>query len=181
MRKIIAGINMTIDGYCDHTAMIADEELHRHFTALLQSADTLLYGRITYLLMENYWPMVVQEPTGDQATDEFAVAIENISKIVFSKTMDQVNWKSARLATAGLSEEVTALRQQPGGDILVGSRSLIVALLNMQLIDELQLCIHPVIAGGGLPLFEHIRDRILPKLVKTKTFGSGTVVMYYEV
>ncbi len=180
MRKIIAGINMTLDGFCDHTAMIADDELHQHYNELLLSGDTLLYGRVTYQLMESYWPTIVKNPTGNKTEDEFAIIIDNISKIVFSRSLKNVDWKNARLARGGLKEEVLELRQQPGKDILVGSRSLIAALMNLNLIDEFQLCVHPVILGKGLPLFENMNDRIDLKLVKTKTFASGSITFYYK-
>ncbi|MGV8091071.1 MAG: dihydrofolate reductase family protein [Mangrovibacterium sp.] len=179
MRKLIAAINMTLDGFCDHTSMIADEELHQHFAELLGSAGIILYGRITYQLME-YWPTVVKNPTGNKSTDEFAVMIDNILKIVFSHTLKNVEWKTAKLAKRDLKHEVLELRQQAGKDILVGSPSLIVALTQLGLIDEYQLCVHPVITGTGLPLFKNINDRINLKLLKTKTFGSGTVTFYYE-
>ncbi|HYK47893.1 MAG TPA: dihydrofolate reductase family protein, partial [Parafilimonas sp.] len=90
MRKVIAAINMTLDGFCDHTAMIADDEIHQHYTELLSSTDTLLYGRITYQLMESYWPTVVANPTGNTPIDEFAEIIDNISKVVFSHTLKNV-------------------------------------------------------------------------------------------
>lgn len=180
MRKLIAAINMTLDGFCDHTAITPDEEIHQHYTDLLNSADTVLYGRITYQLME-YWPTVLKNPTGIKSTDDFAVAIDNITKIVFSRTLINTEWKSARLATRELKEEVLALRQQPGSDIFVCSPSLIVALTNLNLIDEYQLCVHPVIAGSGLPLFKNISEKTALKLAKTKTFGSGAVTLYYEL
>jgi dihydrofolate reductase len=179
MRKLIAAMNMTLDGFCDHTAGIADDELHQHYNELLKSADTILYGRITYQLME-YWPTVVKNPTGNKAMDEFAVTMDNISKIVFSHTLKNIGWETARLAKQGIKEEVLELKQKPGKDILVGSPSLIVSCMNLNLIDELQLCVHPVILGKGLSLFENIRDRIVLKLLKTKTFGSGAVVNYYS-
>ena len=94
MRKLIAAMNMTLDGFCDHTAMIADDDLHRHYDEILSNADTLLYGRITYQLMESYWPAVVKNPTGNKPIDEFAVLIDNISKIVFSRTLKNVAWKN---------------------------------------------------------------------------------------
>ena len=97
MRKLIAAINMTVDGFCDHTAGIADDELHQHYSDLLNNSGTLLYGRITYQLMESYWPSVVENPTGIKATDEFAVLIDNISKIVFSRTLKNVDWKNSQL------------------------------------------------------------------------------------
>jgi len=170
---------MALDGYCDHTSMTADEEIHRHYTELLSNAGAILYGRITYQLME-FWPPLVKNPTGDKSMDEFAAAIDNIPKVVFSRTLKNVGWETARLAKRDLEEEVLELRQQPGKDILVGSRSLIVALLNLDLIDELQLCVHPVIAAKGLALLGNINDRIDLKLFKTKTFSLGAVTLYYE-
>src|SRR5678816_1654688 len=97
MRKIIAAMNMTLDGFCDHTAMIADDEIHEHYTELLNSAGTVLYGRITYQLME-YWRTVVKNPTGIKSMDEFALTMDNIPKIVFSQTLKNVDWKTAKLA-----------------------------------------------------------------------------------
>ena len=125
MRKLIAAINMTLDGFCDHTAMIADDEIHQHYNELLRNTDTLIYGRITYQLMESYWPTVVKNPTGNKPMDEFAVIIDNISKTVFSHTLKNVEWKNAKLAKRNIKEEVLELRQQAGKDILVGSRSLL--------------------------------------------------------
>ena len=182
MRRVIAGINMTLDGFCDHTSIgaSADDELHDHYSDLLASAGDVLYGRITYLLMEDAWPKVVQTPTGHESTDEFAVELENVSKIVFSHTLKKVNWKNVRLAERSLKEEVLDLRQRPGNDILIGSRSLIVALLNLNLVDEFQLCIHPVIAGKGLPLLKGIDEKIDLKLARTKTFGSGAILNCYQ-
>ena len=97
MRKVIAAINMTLDGYCDHRAGIADDEIHQHYNELLSTADTIVFGRITYQLMESYWPSVVNNPTGNKPIDEFAVLIDNISKIVFSRTLKTVDWKNTQL------------------------------------------------------------------------------------
>jgi len=116
---------MTLDGFCDHTALIADDEIHQHYNELLRNTDTLIYGRITYQLMESYWPTVVKNPTGNKPMDEFAVIIDNISKTVFSHTLKNVEWKNAKLAKRNIKEEVLELRQQAGKDILVGSRSLL--------------------------------------------------------
>src|SRR4029077_4027866 len=105
MARVVAPMNMTLDGFCDHTAMIADEEIHQHYTDLLSSSGTVLYGRITYQLME-YWRSVVENPTGNKSMDEFAATIDAIPKIVFSNSLKQVEWKTARLATRDLKEEV---------------------------------------------------------------------------
>lgn len=179
MTRIIAAINLTIDGYCDHTAGIPDEDLHQHYTELLQSGGALLYGRTTYQLMEGYWPAVVEHPTGNKPTDDFARAIDSIHKVVFSRTLQRVEWKNARLASLDLEEEVLAMKRQHGKDTLIGSPSLIAALTELRLIDEFQLCIHPVIAGKGLPLFRNISERMVLALTKTTTFRSGAVIHYY--
>jgi dihydrofolate reductase len=180
MRKLIAAINMTLDGFCNHTAMIADEEIHQHYNELLSNADTLLYGRITYQLMESYWPSVVKNPTGNKPMDEFAVLIDNISKIVFSHTLKTVEWKNTKLKKDVIKGEVLELKQQSGKNILAGSPSLIVALTQLDLIDEYQLGVQPIVLGSGLPLFKNIRDRIDLELLKTKTFGCGAIALYYE-
>ena len=179
MRRVIAALNMTLDGYCDHTAGIPDEEIHQHYADLLYSAGVLLYGRVTYQLMESYWPDVVKNPSGDKAIDAFAVAIDKVPKLVFSRTLKNVQWKSAELAKRELEEEVRALKTQPGKDIYACSPSMIVQLTQLHMIDEYQLCIHPVIAGSGLPLFKNTEKMIL-KLTKTKIFGAGAVLHTYE-
>jgi len=179
MRKLIAAINMTLDGFCDHTVINPDDEIHKHYADLLSNAGTLLYGRITYQLME-YWRTVVDNYTSNKAMDEFTVIMENTPKIVFSRTLKNIEWESAKLANKDLEEEVLELRLQPGKDIFVGSPGLIVSLTNLHLIDEYQICVHPVIAGNGLPLFKNINDKIGLKLLKTKTFGGGAVILYYE-
>jgi dihydrofolate reductase len=183
MRKVIAAMNMTLDGFCDHTSMIADEEIHQHYADALSNAGYVLWGRVTYQLMESYWPSVVKNPTGDEATDRFAVIVDKIPKVVFSRTLKNVEWESARLAKKELKEEVLELKQSGNGggkDILVGSPSLIVELTQMGLIDEYQLCVHPVIGGSSLPLFKNINDRIVLKLIKTKTFSADQILLYYE-
>ncbi|MGE5457152.1 MAG: dihydrofolate reductase family protein [Methanococcaceae archaeon] len=179
MRKIVAAINMTIDGYCDHTAGIPDEELHQHYTELLNQAGAIIYGRITYRLMESSWPPIAKNPTGNKSMDEFAVAIQNIPKIVFSRTLTDVKWENSKLARRSLEEEVSELRQQSGKDIFVGSPGLIAALTRLNLIDEYQLCVHPVITGSGLQLFKNISNRVSFKLLKTKIFSSGAIILYY--
>ena len=179
MRKIIAAINMTIDGFCDHTAIIPDEEIHQHYTDLLSNADAVLYGRITYQLMQ-YWQTLIKNPSGEKSMDDFAMAMDKIPKIVFSRTMKDPGWHSAKLSNKSLEETVLELKQQPGRDIFVGSPGLIVQLTNLNLIDQYQLCIHPVIAGTGLPLFKNINNKTMLKLLKTKSFSAGAITLYYE-
>ncbi|MGC4041889.1 MAG: dihydrofolate reductase family protein [Flavobacterium sp.] len=180
MRKIIAAFNMTLDGNCDHTAGLPDGELHRYYTELLSQGDAILYGRTTYQLME-YWRTFLETPSEEKSMNDFAVAIDRIPKIVFSRTLKNVDWNTASLANQDLKETILELKQQSGKDIFIGSRSLIIQLMNLDLVDELQICIQPVIAGIGLQLFDNINGRTLLKLEKTKIFKSGTIVLYYNL
>ena len=184
MSKLIAAMNMTLDGFCDHTAMTADDEIHQHYNELLRNADMLIYGRITYQLMESYWPTVVKNPTGNKPMDDFAILIDNIHKIVYSRTLKNVDWKNSELKNEIIKEEIEELKRTTTGktnNIFVGSPSLIVALTKLDVIDEYQLCVHPTIVGRGLTLFKDITDRIDLKLLHTKTFYCGAVALYYEV
>ena len=179
MRKLIAIFNTSLDGNCDHTAGIPDQEIHQHYTELLAKGDLILYGRKTYQLME-FWRTILENPSEEKSMNDFAMAIDKIPKIVFSHTLNCVDWKSATVVKRDLKEEVLEIKKHSGKDIFVGSRSLIIQLINLQLIDEIQLCIYPVIAGKGLPLFENIINRSVLKLKKTKSFGGGAVILYYE-
>ncbi len=179
MRKLIAAMNMSLDGFCNHDAMTADDEIHQHYNELLSDADTLIYGRITYQLMESYWPGVVKKPTGNKPMDEFAVLIDDISKIVYSRTLKKVDWNNSILKKELRKEEVLKLKQLPGKNILVGSPGLIVAFMKLGLIDEYQFAVQPTVLGSGLPLFKNVNDRVDLSLLKTKTFACGAVALYY--
>jgi dihydrofolate reductase len=179
MRKVIAAFNMTLDGVCDHTTGIPSEDLHQHYSDLLNNSGVILYGRTTYELME-FWKTILENPSGKKSMDDFAISIDKIPKIVFSNTLKDTNWDSATLSDSPLHDKVLELKQQAGKDISVGSRSLIVQLLNSNLIDEFQICVHPIIEGKGLKLFDEIKNRIMLKLIKTKTLKSGSTVFYFE-
>ena len=179
MRKVVAAFNMTLDGVCDHTTGIADEGLHQHYSDLIDNAGVILYGRTTFLLMQ-FWQTLLTNPSGEKSMDDFAISIDKIPKLVFSSTLKNTNWDSAKLANISLDEKIIGLKQQPGKDILIGSRSLIIQLLNSNLIDEFQICVHPIIEGKGLMLFDQIKEKIILKLIKTKTLSSGSTVFYYE-
>ncbi len=179
MRKVIAAINMTLDGVCDHTVGVVDEGLHQHYTELIDNAGVILYGRTTYQLMQ-FWKTLFDNPSGKKSMDDFAVSINNIPKLVFSSTLQDTSWDTAKLSDIPLTEKVLELKQQSGNDILIGSRSLIIQLLNNNLIDEFQICVHPIIEGRGLKLFDQITNRIMLKLINTKTLNSGATIFYYE-
>lgn len=179
MRKVIAAMNMTLDGVCDHTVGIVDEELHQHYSELIKNSGIILYGRITFRLMQ-FWQTLLKNPSGDKPMDDFAIHIDKIQKLVFSNTLRDTEWESARLVHETPGEVVTELKQQSGSNILVGSRSLIIQLMKFNLIDELQLCIHPMVAGGGLRLFENMNESKIFKLKMTKALSGGQLVTYYE-
>ena len=179
MRKVIAATNITIDGVYDHTEGLSDSEIHQHYADLLDNADIILYGRTTYQLMQ-YWQTLLTNPSGDKTADNFAIAIDKIQKIVFSHSLKNTDWDSAKLATKSLDDLVRELKQQPGKDIFVGSRSLIMQLMNLNLIDEYQLCIQPVVAGKGSLLFDNVNERTILKLTKTKKFTNGAIILYYR-
>jgi dihydrofolate reductase len=180
MRKIIFSINMTIDGFADHTAGIADDELHDFFTNLLDSADTVLLGRKTYEMMASYWPFADQDPRSTKSELKFAEKYNNVFKLVFSKTIKDVKWNNTTLAKSNLIDEVLKLKNQNGKYIFAGSLSIASALAQKNLIDDYWLLIHPIVLGKGKPLFEDLKSRIDLKLVETKTFSSGVVVLHYK-
>jgi dihydrofolate reductase len=130
--------------------------------------------------MEDYWPGLVKNPSGEKSMDEFATALHNIQKVVFSRTLKSLRWENSVLAKKSLEDEVRSLKKQPGKDVLIGSPGLINELTKLGLIDEYQLCIHPVIAQDGLLLFKNIQERLILTLTKTKTFQAGQVMLYYE-
>lgn len=127
-----------------------------------------------------FWQTQLKNPSDEKSMNDFAVAIDKIPKIVFSNTLKKTGWDSATLSHQPIEEQVLELKKQPGKDILVGSRSLIIQLMNLDLIDEYQLTVYPVVAGSGLPLFENINNRTILKLIKTKIFTCGAVTLYYE-
>ena len=170
---------MTLDGFCDHNAVIADEELHHNANELLKSIDIILFGRVTYQLMESSWPLIVKKPTGTKSVDEFAVLIDNIPKLVFSNTLKKVEWKNTRLAKKDIKAEVLELKKQSGKNIGVGSPGLLIQLMEHDLIDEYQFCVQPIILGKGLPLFKNIRDRIDLNLIEIRPLASGAATFYY--
>jgi dihydrofolate reductase len=127
-----------------------------------------------------FWRTILENPSEEKSMNDFAAGIDRIPKIVFSHTLKNVDWESTSIAKRDLKDEVLELKKQSGKDIFIGSRSLIVQLLKLNLIDELQLCIHPLLEGNGLQFFEDINNRIIFKLVKTKIFKNGAIVLYYQ-
>lgn len=176
------GINITLDGGCDHTNMIADDELHEYFTGLLRNADIEIFGRNTYHLMYPYWHDVAMNQSETKATNDFARTFDAIPKIVFSATLKSVEWNNTTLLRSNLQEEVVKLKQQPGKGISIGSISIASQLTRLGLIDEYHFVVHPIIARKGPRLFEldGMKDNLQLKLVGSKTFHSGVVALHYK-
>jgi dihydrofolate reductase len=180
MRKVVFAINITIDGYCGHESMnAADDELHEYFTALLRDSGVEIFGRNTYHLMYPYWHDVAVNQSETITTNEFARAFDSIPKIVFSTTLQSVEWNNTTLLHSNLREKILKLKQQPGKHISIGGLNLASQVAHWDLIDEYHFVIHPVIAGEGPRLFEYVKNLPL-KLVGSKTFGSGAVALHYQ-
>lgn len=174
MRPLRYSINVTLDGCCDHEAALADEELHRHAAETLAKADALLFGRVTYQMMESAFRM----PQADE-TDPFARTIDAAKKYVVSSTLEAVDW-NAELVRGDLREAVEALKAEPGTGIYVGGVMLPKALAEWGLIDEYQILVHPRFAGHGPYLFAGMSKYVDLTLVDREQLGSGTVVLRYE-
>jgi dihydrofolate reductase len=182
MRKVVFAINISTDGYCGHTDMIPDDEMHEYFTALLRNASLLLFGRITYQLMVPYWPDIARNQSEDKATNGFARVFDLLDKVVFSTTLKHVEGRNTRIVRTNVAEEVVALKQQPGKDICVGSLSIASQLSDRGLIDEYHFVVHPVVAGKGPRLFETVKpqDKLQLDFIGSDTFQSGVVALRYR-
>jgi dihydrofolate reductase len=182
MRNAVFAINMTIDGYFGHEDMIADDELHEYFTVLLRGAGVILFGRKTYELMVPYWPDVAKSQSEKPATNEFARVFDALEKVIFSTTLKSVEGDNTKIVRTNIAEEVLRLKQQPGKDIAIGSLSIASQLSQHGLIDEYHFVVHPVVAGKGPRLFETVdlQERLLLKLIDTKTFRSGVIALHYK-
>ena len=182
MRPLRYSINVTLDGCCDHQVMIPDEESHRYWAAELERADALLFGRVTYEMMEAAWR---KSPTGtwpDWMADwmiPFAEAIDSAKKYVVSGTLDQVDW-NAELVRGDLEKAVQQLKREPGKGLFTSGVTLPLALADLGLIDEYEFVVQPVVAGHGPTLFAGLSERLELKLVGRQEFRSGAVALRYQ-
>jgi dihydrofolate reductase len=183
MRPLRYSINVTLDGCCDHRAGSTDEELHRYWAEHLARADALLFGRVTYEMMEAAWRPVAQ--TGDRPDwmepwmEPFARTIHAAKKYVVSSTLDRVDW-NAQLVRGDLGKAVGQLKQEPGKGLFVGGLKLPLALAELGLIDEYEFIVQPRLAGHGPTLFAGLSKHVDLKLVSRLEFGSGAVALRYE-
>ena len=178
MRKLILQINMTLDGFADHTAVVADAEMHDFWTRQLDSVDTLLYGRVTYKLME-YWHTAKNDPSLPKSLVKFAEKFIAKPKVVFSHTLSSGR-DNERFVNTDPFEEVQRLKKQPGKNMSISGISLSNEFMKRGLIDEYLLLIHPVVAGKGRRLFDGVENLKL-KLLNTKKLRSGAIANHYSV
>ena len=183
MRPLRYSINVTLDGCCDHRAILADEDLHRHAVENLERADALLFGRVTYQMMEAAWRAAARTgPRPDWMADwgmPFARAIDAAKKYVVSSTLERVDW-NAELVRGDLAKAVQQLKSEPGKGLFTGGVTLPLALAELGLIDEYEFVVHPRLAGHGPTLFAGLSKHVDLKPVSRLEFGSGAVVLRYE-
>jgi dihydrofolate reductase len=179
MRPLRYSINVTLDGCCDHRAGIADEDIHRHAVENLDRADALLFGRVTYEMMEAAWRLPAPAGARPEWMEPFARAIDAQKKYVVSSTLHRVDW-NAELVRGDLGKAVEQLKRESGKGLLVGGVTLPLALAELGLIDEYEFVVQPMLVGHGPTLFAGLSKRVDLKLVSRLEFGSGAVAMRYE-
>src|SRR5688500_14615115 len=183
MQPLRYSINVTLDGCCDHRAMLADDELHRHAVENLAQADALLFGRVTYEMMETAWRAAARTGTRpdwmEPWMEPFARTIDAAKKYVVSSTRTRVDW-NAELVRGDLKTAVQQLKREPGKELFVGGVTLALALTELGLIDEYEFIVHPRLAGHGPTLFAGLSEHIDLRLVSRLEFGAGAVAMRYE-
>ncbi|HTU52271.1 MAG TPA: dihydrofolate reductase family protein [Acidobacteriaceae bacterium] len=179
MRPLRYSINITLDGCCDHRAIVPDEDLHRHATENLNQADALLLGRMTYEMMEAAWRQPAPAGARPEWMEPFGRTIDAAKKYVVSSTLDRVDW-NAELVRGDLGTAVQQLKQKPGKGLFVGGVKLPLALAELGLIDEYEFLVQPRIAGHGPTLFAGLSKPVDLRLVSRLEFRSGAVAMRYE-
>jgi dihydrofolate reductase len=180
MGLLTFGHNVTLDGCCDHRMGIADDELHDHFTELMDAAGAMLWGRVTYEMMESAWPAVARDETAPRATREWARKLDDKPKYVVSSSRRDFPWKNTFRVEGDLHQAVRQLKEKTPHGVLVGSPMLSAALERMGLIDEYRLVLHPVLAGRGPTLFQGLEPSRRLELVSTKRLTSGALALHYR-
>lgn len=185
MRKVILSLSISVDGFIEGPERqidwhLVDEELHSYFNARLAPMGAFLQGRVTYELMTDFWPTADADPSASAAVVEFARIWREMPKIVYSTTLERAD-STTTIQREVVLEEIQALKAQPGGDLALGGADLAAAFRRLDLIDEYHLYVHPVLVGRGKPLFADSDAITDLKLVETKTFGNGVVLLRYEV
>lgn len=180
MGLLTFGLNVTLDGCCDHRVGIADDELHDHWTQLMDAAGAMLWGRVTYELMESAWPAVARDESAPRAMREWARKLEAKPKYVVSSSRRDFSWNNSFRVEGDLHDAVRQLKEQTPQGVLVGSPMLAAALESRGLVDEYRLVLHPVLAGHGPTLFHGLQPSRYLELVSTKQLKSGALALHYR-
>ena len=180
MRSLIFAINLTLDGCCDHTKTIADEQLLEHYAQLLREVGLLVYGRKTYQLMVPYWPDLAKDESTTKEEKEFARAFDSVNKIVFSRSLDSAEGNT-RIVRTKLQDEILKLKQEQGKSILVGGVNIPSQLIELGLVDEYRFVVQPILAGEGRRMLEGVSlpEKLQLKLVESKPLKSGCDALRY--
>ena len=181
MRNVIFAINITLDGCCDHTKQLADDETHEYFTQLLREVDLLAFGRKTYQLMVPYWPDIAKNHSQTKADNDFADEFDSKKLVVFSKSLDRAEGKNTRIVRTKPQDEILKLKQEPGKSILLGGVAIPSQLIELGMVDEFRFVVQPLIAGEGRRLLEGVSlpEKFQLKLVESKIFKSGCIALRY--
>src|SRR5271165_3028130 len=189
MRKLIWFTTISLDGYFeapnhDISWHNVDDEFNSFAVKMLRDEDTILFGRRTYQLFEDYWPRAANDPSISKENLEIASLINNMKKIVYSKTLEKIeegeNWKNVTLLREVKPEEIIELKRQPGKNLSVGGNDLGVSFAQMGLVDEFWVMVNPIVIGTGNSLFKGMKDRLNLRLLETRVFKSGNVLLCYE-
>ncbi|MFC0508666.1 dihydrofolate reductase family protein [Micromonospora costi] len=184
MRKIVVHMSVSLDGYFegpggDLSWHRVDDELHRHFNDELRTMGGYLNGRVAYELMAAFWPTADQDPAASAPMKEYAGIWRDMPKIVYSRTLEKADW-NATIVREVDPAEVRRLKAEPGGDLVLGGADLMAAFLRHDLVDEWRTYVHPVVLGRGRPLFPERDERIDLRLVETRVFGNGVVLLRHQ-
>ncbi len=186
MRKLVAFLHVSLDGFAagpngELDWISYDEELANYAEKIVHTVGSPVYGRVTYQMMESYWPTVLDNPTSSKQQMEHATWVDNVNKIVISNSLETVEWKNTTVIKENMAEEIAKLKQQPGKDLVIfGSIRLTHTLMQLGLIDEYQLTVSPVVLGSGIRLFQDNMDKIKFKLLSSKTLSSGVLGLHYQ-
>jgi dihydrofolate reductase len=186
MSNVVAFMHVSLDGFTagpngELDWLSYDDELEKYAEGVVGTVGTALYGRVTYQMMEGYWPTMLTDPTATKHDLDHANWVQNIPKIVFSRTLETAEWNNTRLIGDNMADEIARLKEQPGKDLVIfGSPGLTRALMQLNLIDEYRLTVNPVILGRGVPMFGNVERPVRLKLLESKLLESGVAALHYQ-
>ncbi|MDP4216510.1 MAG: dihydrofolate reductase family protein [Bacteroidota bacterium] len=186
MRKLVLFMHVSLDGFASDASsglgwISYDGELQQYADAIVATVGSPVYGRVTYELMAGYWPKELENPNADERSKAHAQWVDKATKFVFSRTMKKADWNNTIVINDNIAEEINKLKQQPGKDLVIfGSPGLAHSFMELDLIDEYQLTLNPVLLGGGKPIYQNIKSKTNLKLIKATPLKSGVVGLHYS-